>query len=220
MAESLTERDEQVLAVVDQEIERARETTDDADGEIEQLRALCRDLAERVDAVEQEQRAAREKRRDLFREIESLKQAINADGQAVTGTTELEQYATAPQGVRSDLSANKRRAVRLYEHWTEIAWRPDANEKNRHKWRVDTATRKNAKNNPSRLKHELERLEDRSLNWNDIYRTIQQMAKMSGGEEHTDEFGRTHIVGGGFEYHEKPTSDNRKMKRVLKEATE
>lgn len=216
-SDGMTDRDEAVMSFVDDQIQHVEEGADEPSEEIAELRDLCRDLAARVDRVETEQAQAEQKRRDLRRDITQMQEMIQGDGSGVTGTTELEQYATAPEGMLSDLPTNKRRAIRLYNNWLSIAWRPDANEENKNKWMVDTATRKNAKNNPSRLKHELELLEESGLSWNDVYRTMKHMAKMSGGEEHVDDYGRSHIVGGDYEYHEKPTADNSKMKRILKE---
>lgn len=215
----LSDRDEAVLGFVEEEM---ADISDDADTPAEELadvRELCRDLASRLDAVEHEQQQAAGKRRDIFKRLRRIEERLDDDG-TVTGSTELEQYATAPEQIRKQLSANKKRAVTLYEDWTDVAWRPDANEENLNKWRVDTARRLDVKNQPSRLKHELEQREGETLSWNDVYRTMKQMAKMSGGEEEVDSYGRSHIVGGDYEYHERPTADNSRMKRVLKEVTD
>lgn len=212
-ADALTDRDEALLGVVEDEMDDIAESTADPDAEIVELRELCRGLADRVDTAEEEIEKSRQQRQDIFRRLSQLENQIKGDV-TVAGSNELEQYALAPESMKDQLTVNKRRALQLYENWSRIAWQTQAHEGN-DAYYVDTNTRKNAKNHPSRLKHELETLEGEPLQWNDVYRTMQQMALMSGGEEETDEYGRTHIVGGGYEYHEKPTADNSKMKRVL-----
>lgn len=46
---------------------------------------------------------------------------------------------------------------------------------------------------------------------------MKAVARLSGGELETDEYGREQIVGGDFEYREEITPDNSRTKKVLVE---
>lgn len=182
---------------------------DDA-SESELREQLAQERAAREDLEAQFQQFKRE----MVEKVNRLENAV--DGNGAVGQTELEQYATAPEDIRAGLSTNKERAVKLYEDWQDIAWKQHSDHGG--SFFVDTQTRSMKKNHPSKLKHTLETRWDESLTWNDIYRTMKKVALMSGGESLVDEYGRTHITGGGFEYHERPTPDSSKVKRVLAEA--
>jgi hypothetical protein len=49
-----------------------------------------------------------------------------------------------------------------------------------------------------------------------VYRAMEHVAKLTGGEEHQDEYGRLHIHGGEFEYHEKTTPDGSDTYKILR----
>lgn len=175
------------------------------------------DLREQLDAERQERERLEAEfeqfKREMVAKVNELQAAV--DGQSVVGDTELQQYATAPDDIRAGLSTNKERAVRLYENWHEIAWKQQ--EAHGGRYFIDTKTPSMKKNHPSKLRHELETRWDENLHSPDIYRTMKQLAKMSGSEESVDEYGRVHITGGEYEYHERPTADNKSIRRLVVE---
>lgn len=132
-------------------------------------------------------------------------------------------YANIPEDERADhLGTSDHIAVTLHDYWDEIAWSMGgvrdqiSGELTNRRVGVDTKTKANAKYNPSRLRHRLMQRLDRDFQAVEIYRGMEALAKLSGGEEHVDDVAsRVHITGGLYEYHQKATADGQDVKRVL-----
>lgn len=132
-------------------------------------------------------------------------------------------YSNIPEEERVEhLGTSDHIAVTLHDYWDEIAWSMGgvrdqiSGELTDRRVGVDTKTKANAKYNPSRLRHRLMQRLDRDFQANEIYRGMEALAKLSGGEEHVDDVAsRVHITGGLYEYHQKATADGKDVKRVL-----
>lgn len=131
MSSELTDRDEQVLQVVEEEMDVI---ADDAAGpaeEITELRALVEDLATELDNLE---RRFTQFSTNIVKKVNRLEDAVEGEVAAV-GATTLEKYASMPDGVREEtLGPSDRRAVQIYEHWDELAWKVNG------RYVVDTST--------------------------------------------------------------------------------
>lgn len=125
--------------------------------------------------------------------------------------TTLERYVAMPPGDRDELlSTSQQRAVAIFEHWWELAEETQAG------WVVSTRRNSRKKHNPSQFKLDLERATgEGSLEWMQIYRAMQEVAQLSGGDAVRDDYDRLHIHGGAFEYHEKPTPDGQELYKHL-----
>jgi hypothetical protein len=205
--ESMTDRDEQVMELLNDGEAAPPSQTDDPD----ELRETIHELAGELESTKED---LRQYKTETNRRLNAIEQQLDGDV-STAGSTTLEQYASMPEDVREEtLGPTDNRAVTLYLEWDNIAWKGPYDDA---EWCVDTKAKANQKNNPSRLKVNLERATNESLDWKEVYRAMKAVAKLSGGDEETDQYGRTHIVGGDFEYHQLPTADNSGAKRVLKE---
>lgn len=178
----------------------------------------CRELLEGLSGIELDHD-------DPYRWVAAARKALNyiddLEETAQAGpdpieddVTTLQRYANIPTDERKELlSTAEHVAATIYDNWSELAW-PMGDHDNR-RYGIDTVTKANVKHAPSRIKVELKKLADIELQSNEIYRAMQAAAKLSGGEETTDQAGRTHITGGDFEFHEQPTADNSRNKRIL-----
>lgn len=150
----------------------------------------------------------------LSQRLDELSNRIDVREGSSAELSDLVRYSNMTSDERSEfLSMSQVRAVTIYRHWDEIAWGPNDHDE----YYVDTKSQANAKNNPSKLKYRFEQISGEDLEWMQIYRAMKAVAKLSGGEPEQDEYGRTSITGGRFEYVEQPTADSSKMRRVLKE---
>lgn len=206
----LTDEDRQLLNHIDGQI-------DDADNaaEFEEIAKELRDKFARHRAE------FRQFQHDVTNRLERLE-----DGVEQTETDDeddvpvIGRYARMSEDEREDiLSTAEHIAVTLHDNWRDIAWKlGDAQNR---RIGVDTKTKANAKYNPSRIKHRLKQHMDRDLQSTEIYRGLQQLAKLSGGEEHVDvETSRVQIADGRYEYRERRTADNKETRRVLWRNTE
>jgi hypothetical protein len=107
----------------------------------------------------------------------------------------------------------KRRAVKVYEHWDDLAWKLGSDDNP--KYGMDTNTKANKKHQPAKIGVELRKLFDTDLSWNQIYRVMRALAKLSGGIEHVDDYDRTHITGGEFKFEQRPTTDGSDTRKVV-----
>lgn len=145
-------------------------------------------------------------------EMESAPSPVDEDA------TTLDRYANIPEDEREKLlSTSDHIAAVIHENWSDLAWAlGDAANR---RYGVNTATKADVKHNPSKLKVDLKKYLDKELQSMQIYRAMQAVASLSGPDdeidESTDDAGRTHIVGGEYEYHERPTPDNSRNKREL-----
>ena len=202
-----TDVDDERINAVEQAVATMQEQLADMQ---EQLSTTKRELAE----TRQELGEERQAKKELVGKLNQLEEAVEGDVTAV-GSSTLEKYSTMPEDVREDvLGTTDQRAIKIYNHWDEISWRNAENE-----WFVDTKSKLTTKNQPSKLKHALKGVLQEDLQWNEVYRAMKAVAKLSGGEEHTDQYGRTHITGGDFEYHVVTTADNSDTRKVLKQVS-
>lgn len=185
----LTERDAAAL-------ESGRTSPDDDDDtpELEELRA---EVERQADLI-----------KDLFKKVNRLEDQLSGSDPATAGTTLVEKFSQMDPGERDDLiGATDRRAVALFEHWWDIA--KQAGNGN---YVITTHRNSQSKHQPSQVKLDLEKATGKDLAWEQVYRAMRQLAKLSVPERDdtstsTDEYGRKTIAGGAFEYHEKATPD-------------
>lgn len=222
----LSERDTAVLnaatATENPETDPAADSkTNPAEGRLETLTShtspLKSEVAELQSMLAETRRALaeeRQRRTDLEARLEAL-EAGSEPRQAADGTL-LDKYAAMPSAERAELmGASERRAVRLYECWWDIAEQGAGGN-----YAVTTRRRAPTKNSPSKLKIDLENLLDEDLAWEQVYRAMKAMARLSAPareevETTSDEHGRTRIAGGAFEYQERATPDGKDRYRVV-----
>lgn len=224
--ECLTDRDKAVLNQQPDEspakIERIENGSEDADENIEarlgMLESAIEQLQDELEETRHQLAQERQEKYQLAQRVDDLERTLG-DGHVPTDATMLEKYSKMPQDERENLlPSSKLRAVAIYENWDDLAWVAGGERL------METKARANAKNQPSKIKYRLENFFDQDLAWNEIYRAMKAVAKLSGQddevEEHTDAQNRLHITGGRFEYHVVPTADNSGTRRVLKEVGE
>lgn len=121
--------------------------------------------------------------------------------------TTLEKYARMPEDEREELlSTSRQLAVLIFENWTDWAKQLDAG------WLINTKPNSNRLYNRSDIKVYLKEASGDDLQSTEVYRAMKQVAKLSVGpdeeyEHVTDDYGREHITGGAFEYHDKVNPD-------------
>jgi len=202
--EELSDRDELVLAAA---VEAGND--DDLAGRVATLESLVESMRAGIAQLEADLKNEREHKRELVQAVNRLQDEVEGRDELI-GASTLEKYASMDAADREELlSTSEQRAVSIYRHWDDLAWVANGKEL------LETQARANAKNNPSKLRYRLNKHFDESLQANEIYRALKAVARLSGGEEDTDTNGRTHITGGGFEYHVLPTADGTKTRRIL-----
>lgn len=157
----------------------------------DQLRQLVFDLIDRVEELEatQEDHERRiswnwEDNRDLKETVGELLDETFVPDPADQPTT-LQTFAAIPEQARTTLGGSDRRATAIFEHWNE--WSREAP-------RGGVLTTRRDASGKSRLKELLEGVTGESLQWNQVYRAMERVAKLSGGEpDATDD--------GAFVYH-------------------
>lgn len=214
--DALTEEDKALLDHIGEDI-------DEAEGE-DELQELAEDLREKI-------RAQRQQIRTLERQFNQFQQSVDQrlsrleDREAASEKDEvvpLETWMQLDQEAREkELSTSDEIALTLHERWDEIAWTMGggsnyAGSQNEQRVGVDTKTKANAKYNPSKLKHRLKTRLGFEPHHEQVRRGLKRLAEATGGEEFVDDkAGRTHVVGGWYQYHEKATADGSDTKRVL-----
>lgn len=147
----------------------------------------------------------REEFEDLQQTVKRLVRMVNnLQSEELDGLTTLEKYTRMYEAGETDpLSASDERAVQIHRHWGSLAVRLA----NGHLG-VSTRTKSGKKHGPSQLKVDLELLSGEELQSNQIYRAMKRVAELSGGSAEPDQYGRTKIVGGVYEYHVRTSPDN------------
>jgi hypothetical protein len=187
---------------------------DDTEDWLDALEDAVQSLRDDLAETRRELAEERQQKQDLVRMVNELQRTVESDG-SLDGTTTLEKYTNMTHEEPENLlSTSKLRAVDVYLHWDELAWDVNGTPM------METTARVNAKNQPSQIKYRLEQHFGEDPAWNEVYRPMKAMAKLSGGEERTDEENYTHIEGGDFEYHVESTIDAKPTRRLLKEVSE
>lgn len=219
--EALTEEDKALERYFDSQHQDTE--ADDETANLAAQRAAItshdRPVERRLRDAEQQLDAQRDLIQQLVQSVNRLQDTVEG-GRGPVGQTTLEKYSTmTPDDRREVLPRSEQRAVTIYEHWDDIAWKTgEAFDTPRRV--IETGSVANVKHSPSKAKYRLEQVFDEELAWNEIYRALKAVAKLSGGEESVDDAGRTHITGGTFEYHVQRTGDNSDTRRVLERVEE
>lgn len=189
--------------------------------QIAELRRENRELEEEVQDLRDELTATK---KTLFAQLNELQDKVN--GQDPTDPrannfyehlTILEKYSRMSEAEREDLldgSPSKQRAVLIFQNWTDWARNVDAG------WLINT-NHTRGKHGKSGIKIDLEQATGEDLQANEVYRAMRMVAKLSAQEREdvdvvTDQYGRKHITGGAFEYHEKVNPDATGQSRKFK----
>jgi hypothetical protein len=166
------------------------------------------ELAARVSDLEATVERQREQIQTLFGKLHAIEDGAGGRDVALSLAV-LEKYTEMEPAQREEcLGPSDRRAVVLFEHWWEIA--KQAGNGN---YVLTTIRNSTKKHNPAQVKIDLEHAAGEDLRWEQVYRAMRHLAKLSAAspqdevESVTDQYGRTHITGGAFEYHEKTTPD-------------
>jgi len=143
-----------------------------------------------------------EKLRSTVKHLVRTVESMNSDRFA--GLNTLEKYTRMVEdGEEVSLSASDVRAVAIHRHWDTLAERFA----NGH-YGISTRKKSAKKNGPSKLKVDLQNILGVDLQNTQIYRAMKRTAELSGGSVEPDEYGRMHVVGGIYEYHEKTSPDS------------
>lgn len=217
-ADELTDRDRGVLEAMETEADPAQERA--------RLRERNRALEREVEELRDE---LSETKKTLFGEIHKLKARLDdGDDPRANGyyddLTILEKYAAMSDAERADLldgNPTKLRAVAIYRNWTDWAYKPPEGAFGESDWRISTNKTRGV-NGKTAIKIDLETSEapGDDLHAMEVYRALKMVAKLSARERDevevsTDEYGRKHIRGGAFEFHEKAHPDTgRKFKQL------
>lgn len=208
-ADPLSDEDRQLLDHLDEEV--------DDELTVQEVEEHVRDLRGDLRALRTQFRQFRHETTQRLDALEDGHATADEDDQ-----TPLEAYTQIdPEDREETLETSEFIAVTIHEQWGDIAWKLGggsnyAGETNDTRVGVDTKTKANAKYNPSRLKYRLKK----ELGWdpahNQIYRALETLADISGGEEVIDDYsGRVQVMGGRYEYREMATADGKDTKRVL-----
>lgn len=212
--EELSDNDEEYLDALEVEEKDPEEQIEELRQENRELKAEVQDLRDELTATKQ----------TLFSQLNELQEKVN--GQDPTDPrannfyedlTILEKYARMSEEERADLldgSPSKQRAVLIFQNWTDWARNVDAG------WLINTNHTRGA-HGKSGIKIDLEQATGEDLQANEVYRAMRMVAKLSAQEKDevdivTDDYGRKHISGGAFEYHEKVNPDAQGQKRKFK----
>lgn len=201
--ETLSERDQQILETIDDDLEAATDASE--------FEAIARDLRDRFAEHRAEFQAFKG---DVEQRLQQLEDG-NAGGAVDDDAPPIVHYANLSAEDRdAELSTSERIAVTLHEEWEDVAWKLGDAENRR--MGVDTKTKANAKHNPSKLRHRLKAKLDRDFEAIEIYRGLKRLAKLSGGSEFTkDQGNRVEIIGGWYRYEERATPDAKGTVKVL-----
>lgn len=174
---------------------------------VRKLEALVKQLQRENSELAREHERALERIEELESEV-SRGPPEDADADLLT----VEKFSkNIPKDRREEvLGPSDRRALAIFENWWELA------DKTQKGWVVSTKRNSTKKNNPSQFFVDVRRITDEGLAAEQIYRAMQTLAKLTGGEYHQDDYGRDHVHGGAIEFHERVTPDgNRKYKLLV-----
>jgi len=216
-ADGLTDRDRDVLDQLDSD----GASSPPAQEQIEALREENRELEAEVQDLRDELTATK---KTLFSQLNQLQDKVNGqdptDPRSNTyyeNLTILEKYSRMSEGEREDLlagSPSKRRAVLIFQNWADWSRTVDAGE-------IISTNHTRGKYGKTAISVDLQTATDEDLQANEVYRAMKAVAKLSVQETDeveavTDQYGREHISGGAFEYHEKVNPDANGQKRKFK----
>ena len=211
------------MALLEMLEDDAQETGQDC----EFLKQQNRELRAEVDELQDGLAECRETIQALTGMVNDLQARVN--GQDPTDPrsssyyedlTILEKYRRMSEAEQEQLLAgnpSKRRAITIFEHWREWAEQVPAG------WLIST-NQTHGKHGRTAIAVYLQSATGEDLQANEVYRAMKTVAKLSVKDSDdvevvTDNYGREHITGGAFEYHEKvnPNANgtNRKHK-ILK----
>ena len=194
---------------------------DEADPEkqIERLREENRALEEEVQDLRDELTATK---KTLFSQVNQLRDELNGmdptdprSGPRYEDLTTLEKYERMSETERDDLlGPSDNRAVLIFENWTDWAKSVQAGE-------LISTNHTRGKHGKTAIKIDLEQETGDDLAANEVYRAMKAVAKLSVQDPDdvdavTDEYGREHVTGGAFEYHETVNPDAKGQKRKYK----
>lgn len=216
-ADGLTDRDREVLDQLDTEGEPAPS----AQEQIEALRKENQELEAEVQDLRDELTATK---KTVFSKLNELQDKV--DGQDPTdprsnnyyeNLTILEKYERMSEGERQDLlsgSPSKRRAVLIFQNWADWSRTVEAGE-------LISTNHTRGKYGKTAISVDLQTATGEDLQANEVYRAMKAVAKLSVQdtdeiEAVTDQYGREHVTGGAFEYHEKVNPDASGQKRKFK----
>lgn len=215
--ESDRDRDDAVREYLD--AQRDEDTADaDKEAQIAQLRDENAELRAEVQDLRDELHGWESTVKELSSRVNELGGKIDGDDPSdprangyYEDLSRLEKYAEMPDEERADLlngSTAKQRAVLIFENWSDWsqAGARDSSE------RFISTNRTRGQHGKTAIKIDLEQETGEDLQSNDVYRAMRMVAKLATADRDdvdvvTDEYGRKHITGGAFEYHEKVNSD-------------
>lgn len=204
-SDGLTDRDRAVFQVASDGEEGEPAT----EHQLQRLREKNRALEEEVQDLRDELTATK---KTLYAELNEIKDELRgrdtADPRSTPSyedLTTLEKYQRMSEAERADLlGPSDRRAVLIFENWSNWATAVDAGQ-------LISTNLTRGKNGRTAISADLQTATGDHLAANEIYRAMKAVATLSGSrddvEETTDEYGRDHIYGGAFEYHDKVNSD-------------
>lgn len=207
-------------------------------------RALLDHLSEEGESRPAEEQIAelRQRNRELEAEVTDLREELtawkqtfasrlNELGEKVNGgdptdpransyyenLTILEKYHRMPEEEREELLAgntSKLRAIKIFEHWSDWSRTVEAGQ-------LISTNHTRGRYNKIAVKVDLQSATGDDLQNVEVYRAMKQVAKLSVRDTEeveciTDEYGREHITGGAFEYHEKVNPDSGSHFKILK----
>lgn len=163
-----------------------------------------------------------EEKKTLHARINKLQDQINGNDPSnprasdyYANLTTLEKYHEMPQDERERLlSSSDRRAVVIFENWRDWAKNTEAG------WVITTKDSRDRKNGKSNIKADLKTATGEDLRSIEVYRAMRAVAKLSTTDEDSvkiteDEYGRGHITGGAFEFHDKSEAGTSRRFKVL-----
>jgi cell division protein FtsB len=205
----LTQRDRQVLDQLDGEADpdlTAQEQIDALQKQNEALEAEVQDLRDELTGTKQ----------TLFAELNKLRDAVNGtdttDPRATNfyeNLTILEKYNEMSEEERAELLSgcpSKRRAVSIFQNWDDWSKKVSAGQ-------LISTNHTRGRYNKIALKVDLQGETDEDLQNVEVYRAMKTLAKLSVQDPDdvdcvTDQYGREHVTGGAFEFHEKVNPDS------------
>lgn len=187
------------------------------DEQIDALRERNRELEAEVQELRSELETATDTIQGLAGRVNDLAARVDGnDDPRANGYYEhltiLEKYHEMSEEERADLlegSTAKLRALEIFENWTDWAM---CGTRDQSEWFISTNQTRGAYGKMA-LKIDLEQATGEDLQNVEVYRAMRMVAKLSAKDRDdvdvtTDEYGRKHITGGAFEFHEKVNPDD------------
>jgi len=211
--EHLNDRDRQALDAVSEE--------PPVEVQLENLRAENERLETEIEEVRDELEAWK---RTFASRINDLGDRINGEdptdprrGSFYEDLTIIEKYSRMSESEREELlegNTSKLRAILMFENWRDWSKTVDAGA-------LISTNHTRGRYNKIAVKVDLQSATGETLENIEVYRAMKALARLSVQEpddvqELTDEFGREHIRGGAFEYHDKVNPDSGSHFKIVK----